>query len=181
MIAFTLGVAVVGSWATTGAAPQRPNNGPQRLADEPQSIAVAASGSIPGISQQDLDPYVVGAMNASHVGGWHFEGAGAAGAQPSYRVEWTFSQNTYAAGTVRTYGFSRAMMQRLLGSRSFITIEARLFLGGQYQTLVLGHATVTEGARSTELADEIAKLSRQLMAYPVLDTTPPGRKPGPPS
>jgi hypothetical protein len=146
-------------------------------AEAAQSVAVTVSGSIPGIREQDLAAYVAGTMNVSHIAPWHFEPARPAVAEPGYRITWTFKENSYAAGTVRTYGFSRAMMQRLIGSRSFISIEGKLFLNDEYQTAVLGNAMVSGGARSSELGNTIAELTRKLMAYPQLDTTGPAEKP----
>jgi hypothetical protein len=144
--------------------------GPLQIADTGRPVAVATTGSVPDLAQQELPGYVAAALNANHLGPWRFEASHPGAASAGYRVVWSFKENAYAAGSVRTYGFSRAQMQRLVGSRNSLTIEARLFLDGEYQTLVLGHATLSEGARSPELTQAIVKIGRELMAYPDLDT-----------
>jgi len=153
---------------------------PTQLAASEQTVAVRATGSVPDLSAADLPGYVAAALNAGHPDRWYFEAAKPESMVPGYRIDWNFKENAYAAGTVRTYGFSRAQMERLIGSRKSLTIEARLFLHGEYQTLVLDHVTLDQGARSTELAVAITKIARELMAYPDLDTKPaaPARRSG---
>jgi hypothetical protein len=57
------------------------------------------------------------------------------------RVEWTFRLNPYAGGEVRNFAHTLASERRFGGHRP-ITIEARLYLNGQYQTLVEEQATI---------------------------------------
>jgi hypothetical protein len=163
VIGMGLFLALTPAQASAAATPTQP-------AESGQSVAVRATGSVPDLAPEDLPGFVAATLNASHPDRWHFEVAGPGVAVPGYRIDWRFKRNAYAAGTVRSYGFSRAQMERLVGSRNSLTIEARLFLKGQYQTLVLESVTLTEGARSPKLAEKIVKIARELMAYPDLDT-----------
>jgi hypothetical protein len=135
-------------------------------------VFVATKGSLPGFNDTDLPGYFAAAMNAVASTGWHFAPVAAGLGQPPERVELSFRTNPYAAGTVRTYGISRATMDRLLNVHHSITIEARLFLGGQYQTLVFEQVTVSGGSHDVDLEEAVTKLTRALTAYPTLNTHP---------
>ena len=166
---FGMGLCLALTPALTSAATAA---GPLQQAESAGPVTVIANGSVPDIAEKDLPAYVAATLNASHLGQWHFEAAHPGPLAPGYCIAWSFKQNAYAAGTVRTYGFSRGQMARLIGSRNSIAIEGRLFLNGEYQTLALAHVTMAEGGRSTGLAETMAKLTRELMAYPALDTKP---------
>jgi hypothetical protein len=137
----------------------------------PLQVAVETKGSLPGFSDSELPDYFAAAMNAVTQKGWHFA-PGPASSVPADRIELSFETNAYAAGAVRTYGISRATMERLLNVHHSITIEARLFLGDQYQTLFFEQVTVSGGPHDAELDDAVAKLTRALTAYPALKTGP---------
>lgn len=138
---------------------------------QPLTVAVAASGSIPGIRDADLSSFLADTMNTGADGSWHFEPT-APGAPPSpNRIEWSIKMNASAEGAVRTYGFSRATMERLIGVHQFLSIEVTLFLNGQYQTQSHSEVTATEGAQDPDLAADVVRSTRQLMAYTTMDTT----------
>ena len=85
-----------------------------RAADQASAtpMAIETTGSVPGLGEAELGRYVAEQMNAARVG-WQFVVVPNASAQPN-RVEWSFTAGPSASGTVRTYGFSRAMMERLM-------------------------------------------------------------------
>jgi hypothetical protein len=142
-------------------------------AGRPVEVFVATKGSLPGFNDTDnLPGYFAAAMNAVASTGWHFAPLPAGLGQSPERVELSFRTNPYAAGTVRTYGVSRATMDRLLNVHHSITIEARLFLGGQYQTLFFEQVTVSGGPHDADLEEAVKKLTRALTAYPTLNTHP---------
>jgi hypothetical protein len=138
-------------------------------AAEPMPVAVTATGELPGIPAADLPSFLAKVMNGAG-GNWRFEAAPSGGPAPANRIEWSFKTNPSAVGAVRTYGFSRATMQRLLGVHHYLTIEVTLYLHGQYQTQSLGQVTVTGGADDTDLSTEITRDTRQLMSYLSMDT-----------
>ena len=74
-------------------------------------------------------------MNTGADGDWHFQPHSAGAPLAPNRIEWTITTNASAEGAVRSYGFSRATMARLIGVHQFLSIEVRLYLDGQYQTL----------------------------------------------
>jgi hypothetical protein len=136
-------------------------------------MAVATTGSVPGLGEAELGRYVAEQMNAARVG-WQFVAAPNASAQPN-RVEWSFTAGPSASGTVRTYGFSRAMMERLMPGHFYMTVEAKLYWHGQYQTVMLGHVTTGAAMPDPDLTALIGKMTRLVMAYPMSENI---RRPG---
>jgi hypothetical protein len=81
--------------------------------------------------------------------------------------------NPYAGGEVRN--FVRAPVnERGFGVHRPITIEVRLFLNGQYQSLVERQAMIQGGPNDPELAAAIASATESLLgpsgAYRAIDT-----------
>jgi hypothetical protein len=138
-------------------------------AAELTSIAVVAKGALPGVPDAQLQAYLARTMNSAG-GNWQFEPAPSDGPAPANRIEWSFKTNPSAVGAVRTYGFSRATMSRLLGVHHYLTIEVTLYLHGQYQTQSLDQITVLGGMNDADLATEITRDTRQLMSYLTMDT-----------
>jgi hypothetical protein len=66
------------------------------------------------------------------------------------------------------------MAERTFGVHRPITIEARLYLNGEYQMLVEGQATIQGGSDDRDLAAAIASLTQSLLgnsgAYRSIDT-----------
>jgi hypothetical protein len=136
-------------------------------------MAVKTTGEVPGLGEAELGRYVAEQMNAARVG-WQFVAAANASAQPN-RVEWSFTTGPSASGAVRTYGFSRAMMERLMPAHYYMTVEAKLYWHGQYQTVMLGHVTTGTAMPDPDLSALIDKMTRLVMAYPMSDNV---RRPG---
>jgi hypothetical protein len=145
-----------------------------RAADQPPAtpMAVEITGSVPGLDEAALGRYVAAQMNAARVG-WQFVVVPNASAQPD-RVEWSFTTGPSATGSVRTYGFSRAMMERLMPKRYYMTVQAKLYWHGQYQTVMLGHATTRAAVPDPDLTALIGKMTRLVMAYPMSQNRPSG-------
>jgi hypothetical protein len=151
-------------------------------ASEP-TLAVTAIGALPGMKIADVPAYLSGQLNALGTG-WRFLPVAAGAKPPPDRIEWSFEPSASAAGAVRTYGFSRFIMQRLIGVHPFVTVEATLYLHDEYQTRSIGQVGASDGRVGTDLADEIARDTRQLIAYSQMDTRAdlaPERKATPPS
>ncbi|HUC65061.1 MAG TPA: hypothetical protein VMA53_06525 [Stellaceae bacterium] len=146
-----------------------------RAADQPSAapMAVETTGWVPGFGEADLGRYVAEQMNAARVG-WQFAAVPNAAAQPN-RVEWSFTTGPSASGAVRTYGFSRATMERLMPTRYYVTVEAKLYWHGQYQTVMLGHVTTGTATPDPDLTALIGKMTRLVMAYPMSENE---RRPG---
>ena len=91
---------------------------------------------------------------------WRFEPAeGETSARD--RVEGTFRLNPYAEGEVRD--FARALASEWsFAARRPVTIEARLYLNGQYQTLVETQAVIRGGPHDPDLASAVASATANL-------------------
>jgi hypothetical protein len=111
-------------------------------------------------------------MADAGLAGWRFEPA-ASDDVAADRVEWSFKLNPYAGGEVRSFVRSR-IHERNFGARRPITIEARLYLNGQYQTLVEEQAIVQGGPDDPDLAAAVTSSTQNLLgptgAYRAIDT-----------
>jgi hypothetical protein len=139
----------------------------------PLTVAVVAHGSLPGVKDADLTPFLVNTMNAGVEGPWRFvPGAGGA-VKPANRIEWSIRNTASAEGTVRNFGFARAAIDRMMGAHQFLSIEVTLYLDGQYQTASHSEVTATKAAQNPELIADIVRSTQQLIAYEAMDTTKP--------
>jgi hypothetical protein len=136
------------------------------------TLEVGATGGLPGFHSGELRRYLALHMAGSRLGDWRFEPA-ADDADAPNRVIWTFKRNPYAGGEVRSFG-RPDMAERTFGIHRPITIEARLYLNGEYQTLVEGQAIIQGGPEDRDLAAAAASLTQSLLgpsgAYRAIDT-----------
>jgi hypothetical protein len=136
------------------------------------TLEVGATGGLPGFHSGELRRYLALHMAGSRLGDWRFEPAADDAAAPN-RVIWTFKRNPYAGGEVRSVG-RPDMAERTFGIHRPITIEARLYLNGEYQTLVEGQAIIQGGPEDRDLAAAVASLTQSLLgtsgAYRAIDT-----------
>jgi hypothetical protein len=123
------------------------------------TLKVEASSGLLGFNRADLSRYLASHMAEAGLADWRFEVA-ENGPAPD-RVEWTFNLNPYAGGEVRRYGTQ---------GRSFhvhrpITIEARLYLNGEYQVTVEKQAIIDEGSGRNDphLAEAVASVTQNLL------------------
>src|SRR5580704_10591051 len=97
------------------------------------TLQVETATGLPGFQRDDLQRYLALHMTEAGLGEWRFEPAADSGPARD-RVEWTFQLNPYAGGEVRNFVHT-LVYERKLGVHRPITIEVRLYLNGQYQTL----------------------------------------------
>jgi hypothetical protein len=141
------------------------------IAGAAMTLQVQASAGLPGFHRDDLQRYLALHMAEVRLGEWRFEPA-ADNASAANRVEWSFKLNPYAGGEVRHFARTSGD-ERQLGLHRPITIEARLYLNGEYQTLVEAQAIIHGGPEDPALAAAIASATQSLLgpsgAYRAID------------
>ena len=152
-------VALVWPFASGNAAP-------------PITLQVEAADGLPGLNHSALSHFLAAHMAETGLADWRFEPAEGDTEAPN-RVEWTFKVNPYAGGEVRN--FMRAPVNKEgFGVHRPVTIEVRLYLNGQYQTLVEQQAMIQGGPNDPELAAAVASATESLLgpsgAYRAIDT-----------
>jgi len=134
-------------------------------------LQVEVSSGLPGFHRGELQRYLASHMAQVGLGEWRFEPAPDSGSAAN-RVEWTFRLNPYAGGGVRNFAHTSVHPQGF-GARRPITIEARLYLNGEYQTLVERQAVIKGGPNDSEFAAAIATTTQNLLgpsgAYHAID------------
>ena len=143
------------------------------VADSDFAIAVQGSGELPGFRMADAGPYLARQMNEAGIAGWQFVPQG--GFVDSNRVELRFELMPYAGGQVRRFfPMPEGRVEtHLQGTHRLISVQARLYLNNEYQTVVMGTATVQGGADDPELAEFLVRLGKTLgSAYHAIDMSP---------
>jgi hypothetical protein len=141
------------------------------------TIAVVASGELPGFRTQDAAPWLAARMAAAGLDHWRFVPGDPLHLAPN-RIEWDFGVLPYAGGEVRRF-FPMAESQgsmdvHIQGRHHLISVEAKLFLNGEYQTVALAQATVRGGTDDPDISDFIVSTVRMLdNAWHAIDLTPP--------
>jgi hypothetical protein len=127
------------------------------------TLKVEASNGLPGFPRADLSRYLASQMTEVGLSDWRFEAAAESGSWPD-RVEWSFKLNPYAGGEVRRFGRS-SIDDRNVHARRLITIETRLYLHGEYQTLVEGQAVIDEGRGrdNPHLGEAVVNVTKNLL------------------
>ena len=148
LVAWLALVAVLGPFASAPATAQ-------------MTLQVEASHGLPGLNHFALSRFLAAHMADAGLADWRFEPAARDSAAPD-RVEWTFRLNPYAGGEVRNFVQTQFYEQRR-GVHRPITIEARLYLNGEYQTLVERQATMQGGPNDPELAAAVASATESLL------------------
>jgi hypothetical protein len=140
-------------------------------ATTPVTLQVGTSQGLPGLHHSALARFIAVHMADAGLAGWLFEPA-PGNAVSADRVEWSIKLNPYAGGEVRS--FVRSLSHEdWFGAGRPVTIEARLYLGGEYQTLVEEQATVRGGPDDPALASAVVSATRNLLgpsgAYRAID------------
>jgi hypothetical protein len=148
LIALLALVAVLGPFASVHATAQ-------------MTLKVEAFHGLPGLNHSALSRFLAAHMADAGLADWRFDPAEEDVAAPN-RVEWTFRLNPYAGGEVRNFVQTQFYEQRH-GVHRPITIEARLYLNGEYQTLVERQATMQGGPNDPELAAAVASATESLL------------------
>jgi hypothetical protein len=126
------------------------------------TLRVATSDTLPGFHVGDLPRYLAQQMSRVMLSEWRFEPAAAAASPALDRVEWSFKLSPYAGG--EELSFVRPnMAQRIFGAHRPVTVEARLYLNGEYQTTVEQQATIEGGPDDPDLAAAVAQVTRNLL------------------
>jgi hypothetical protein len=140
-------------------------------AKAPIILKVEAFQGLPGLHHSALSRFLAAHMADARLADWRFEPAEGDSTAPN-RVEWTFRLNPYAGGTVRRFVPEPIAEQGYVTHRP-VTIEARLYLNGEYQTLVERQATVQGVPNDSELAAAVASATESLLgasgAYRAID------------
>jgi hypothetical protein len=138
------------------------------------TLQVEAAHGLPGLHHSALARFIAARMAGAGLAGWRFEPA-AGDAIAADRVEWTFRFNPYAGGEVRNFAHKSTDEWRF-GVHRPVTIEARLYLKGEYQTLVEKQAIIQGGADDPDLAAAVENVTQNLLgptgAYRAIDTGP---------
>jgi hypothetical protein len=150
-------------------------------AASPITLKVEAVHGLPGLHHSELSRFLAAHMADAGFADWRFEPAEGDTAAPN-RVEWTFRLNPYAGGEVRNFVHTLVYEQKV-GVHRPITIEARLYLNGEYQTLVERQAMMQGGPNDPELSAAVASATAALLgpsgAYHAIDLgqrTAPGAR-----
>jgi hypothetical protein len=126
-------------------------------------LEVEGSGAVPGFhSSEQLRGYLTLQMAETQPVNWRFEPAATGDAPAPDRVKWRFKLQPYAGGEVRTF-VPPYMTDKTFGAHRPITIEARLYLNGVYQTHVEETAIIEGGPDDPDLAAAIARLTQNLL------------------
>lgn len=141
---------------------------------EPITLKVEALHGLPGLHHSAMSRFLAAHMADTGLAGWRFEPAQGDIAAPN-RVEWTFKLNPYAGGEVRTF-MPAPIAEQGFGVRRPVTIEVRLYLNGEYQTLVERQAMIKGGPNDSEFAAAVVSATGSLLgpsgAYRTIDTGP---------
>ena len=140
-------------------------------AETPITLKVEAAHGLPGLHHSALCRFLAAHMADARLAAWRFEPAEGDIAAPN-RVEWTFRLNPYAGGEVRQF-VREPVAEQGFGVHRPVTIEARLYLNGEYQTLIERQAMAQGGPNDRELAAAVASATESLLgpsgAYRAID------------
>jgi hypothetical protein len=136
------------------------------------TLNVQAVDTLPGFHLADLPRYLALHMADAHLADWRFEPAAGSASAPD-RIEWSFKWSPYAGGEVRSFARPH-MADRIFGVHRPVTIEARLYLNGEYQTLVEKQAVIEGGPDDPDLAAAVVSVTQNLLgaqgAYRAIDS-----------
>jgi hypothetical protein len=137
----------------------------------PVTLQVEASQGLPGLHHSALSRFIAAHMAEAGLADWRFVPAPGDDAAAD-RVEWRIKLNPYAGGEVRSFVHSLSH-EDWFGANHPVTIEARLYIGGEYQTLIEGQAIVRGGPDDPDLASAVVSATRNLLgptgAYRAID------------
>jgi hypothetical protein len=136
------------------------------------TLKVAAFHGLPGLHHSALSRFIAAHMAEAGLANWRFEASPGDGVAAD-RVEWSFTLRPYAGGEVRRFAHTLSGQPRP-GTHRPVTIEARLYLHGEYQTLVEAQATIQGGPDDPDLAEAVVSATQNLLgphgAYRAIDT-----------
>ena len=130
-------------------------------AEAPITLKVEAFHGLPGLHHSALCRFLAAHMTDARLADWRFEPAEGDITAPN-RVEWRFTLNPYAGGEVRQF-VREPVAQEGFGVHRPVTIEVRLYLNGEYLTLVALQAMIQGGPNDREFADAVASATQGLL------------------
>ena len=140
-------------------------------ADAQITLQVEAVHGLPGLDHSALSRFLAAHMTDAGLPDWRFQPTKGDSEAPD-RVEWTFRLNPYAGGEVREF-VREPVAEQGFGVHRPVTIEARLYLNGKYQTLVERQAMIRGGPKDLEFAAAVASATEALLgpsgAYRAID------------
>lgn len=140
------------------------------FARAPVTLQVVATHGLLEFHHSALSRFLAAEMTRVGLADWRFAPEGKDGAAAD-RVEWSFKLNPYAGGEVRSFVHSLSHEESF--GRRPATIEVRLYLDGQYQTLVEAQAFVRGTPDDPDLAAAVVRATRNLLgpngAYRAID------------
>jgi hypothetical protein len=123
-------------------------------------LEVGAAGGLPGFQESELALYLARHMTDAGLTEWRYEPAFGEGLPANY-VQWRFRLKPYNGGGVYSHHPFHPSREMFRGLQS-VTLEARLYLNGEYQTLVEGQALM-DGPNDPRLALAVTNLTRNLL------------------
>jgi hypothetical protein len=145
--------------------------GPGAFAAEQVTLEVRTAHGLPGLHHSALARFVASNMAKAGLSNWRFEPTPGDGTGAN-RVEWSFRWNPFAGGEVRSFMHTLGN-DNMLRWRRPITIVVRLYLDGEYQTLVEEEASIRGGPDDPDLAAAVVSATRNLLgptgAYRAID------------
>jgi hypothetical protein len=129
------------------------------FAGTPMTLQVEVSQGFPGLNRSALSRFIAVHMAEAGLADWRFKPA-PRNRVAADRVEWIIKLNPYAGGEVRN--FTPSPSHEDWFGRS-VTIEAKLYLGGEYQTLVEEQGTIRGGPDHLVLASTVVSVTRSLL------------------
>jgi hypothetical protein len=137
----------------------------------PITLQVEAFHGLPSLHHSELSRFLAARMADTGLPDWRFEPAQGDIAAPN-RVEWTFRLNPHAGGEVRRFGRAPVAEQGFSEHRP-VTIEVRLYLNGEYQTLVEQQSMIQGDPNDSDFAAGVASATMSLLgpsgAYRAID------------
>ena len=130
-------------------------------AEAPITLQVRTLDALPGLNHSALSRFLAAHMADTGLADWRFEPAEGDSEAPD-RVEWTIRLNPDAGGDVRNFVHGRMYEQRI-GVQRPVTIVVRLYLKGEYQTLVVRQAMIQGGPNDPELAAAVTSATDSLL------------------
>ena len=144
---------------------------PGAFAAERTTLEVRTAHGLPGLHHSALARFIAANMAKAGLADWSFEPA-AGDVAAADRVEWSFRWDPYAGGEVRSVADTLNPEAALRWPHP-ISIEARLYLQGEYQTLVEEQAAIRGGPDDPDLAAAVVSATRNLLgptgAYRAID------------
>jgi len=136
---------------------------PVQREDAPVTVSVVVEGALPGFTPDSLVAYVSRQMADAQVTGWRFVPAAAEDSSPN-RVVWRFRMLPFADGAVKYLGPAMSRVRDMFGIRRPVSLDAKIYLDGRYQSETFNQATIKGGLDDPELGATIRKMAKQIVA-----------------